>query len=123
MWIFLSIFTLKRIYICYFVNVFQGNKEIDIPTLTSINYHGSLLLQNLLKFGNPKPVVTSLLELRSVELKTMLCDPCGSHIVEAFMKSPTVGEKSREILYNKLKVSILMILVAELYAIEGNVWK
>ena len=42
--------------------------------------------------------------MRPVELKTLSCDQCGSHVIDAFMKSATVGEKSREKIYVKLKV-------------------
>ncbi|VDI72963.1 nucleolar protein 9 [Mytilus galloprovincialis] len=90
------------------------------PVLTDINYHGSMLLQHLLKFGNPKQMVTSLLELKPVELKNLACNPCGSHVVDAFFQSKTIGEKSREAFVNRIKVificakyNSLLILVQE----------
>lgn len=63
-----------------------------------------MLLQHLLKFGNPKQMVTSLLELKPVELKNLACNPCGSHVVDAFFQSKTIGEKSREAFVNRIKV-------------------
>ncbi|XP_052062783.1 nucleolar protein 9-like [Mytilus californianus] len=73
------------------------------PVLTDINYHGSMLVQHLLKFGNPKQMVTSLLELKPVELKNLSCNPCGSHVVDAFFQSKTIGEKSREAFVFRIK--------------------
>lgn len=69
-----------------------------------MNLHGSILLQKLLEFGNPKLLVTSLLDLKPSEIKVIACNPCGSHILAAFVKSKSIGEKSRILLYNKLKV-------------------
>ena len=83
---------------------FYQEKEIKYPELTAVNIHGSLLLQQLLRFGNPKLVVTSLLNLKPSELRTMSCDPCGSHIVETFFTSQTIGEKSRDAFYLRMKV-------------------
>ena len=71
--------------------------------LSNINLHGSILVQHLLKFGNPSPVVSSLLGLSATELVTIASDPCGSHALDAFLRSHTVGEKSREALFTKLK--------------------
>ncbi|KAK3608078.1 hypothetical protein CHS0354_031065 [Potamilus streckersoni] len=78
-------------------------KENLVPLLTEINYHGSLVLQHLLRFGNPKLVTASLLELKPVELQTMACDPCGSHVIDTYFQSPTIGEKGRETLINRMK--------------------
>lgn len=84
--------------------IFQKEQVKKDPVLTDINYHGSMLLQHLLKFGNPKQMVTSLLELKPVELKNLSCNPCGSHVVDAFFQSKTIGEKSREAFVNRIKV-------------------
>jgi len=78
--------------------------EIKIPSVTGVNFHGSVIIQNLLRFGNPKPVVSGLFELKPVELRTLCTEASGSHVIGAFLTSDTVGEKSRELLYNKLKV-------------------
>ena len=75
-----------------------------MPTLKDINLHGSILLQRLLLFGNPRLIVQSLLELSPTELTTLACDSKGSHIIDAFLKSAAVGEKSREQLHKKLNV-------------------
>lgn len=76
-----------------------------MPKVTAVNYHGSVIIQNLLKFSNNRQIINSLFELNPVELRNVCCDPCGSHVIEVFVTSDTVGEKSRETLYNKLKVN------------------
>ncbi|XP_046550150.1 nucleolar protein 9-like isoform X2 [Haliotis rubra] len=71
--------------------------------LTTINYHGSVLMQNLLRFRKPKLVVTSLLELKPAELKLVASDRCGSHVIDIFFESGTVGEKMKDSLLQKMK--------------------
>ena len=87
-----------------FLIFFQPTEAEKPGILTNINYHGALLLQQLLNFGNPRVVVTSLIELKPVELKTLSCDRCGSHVMDAFFQSPSIGEKGREQMINRLKV-------------------
>ncbi|XP_033753878.1 nucleolar protein 9-like [Pecten maximus] len=78
-------------------------KEKIVPVLKKINYHGSVLMQNLLRFGNPKVVVSGILDLTPAELRTLACDPCGSHVIDVFCQSPSMGEKSRELLFKRMK--------------------
>lgn len=49
-------------------------------------------------------MVTSLLEMKPVELKNLSCDACGSHVIDSFFQSKTIGEKSREAFINRVKV-------------------
>ncbi|XP_076389836.1 nucleolar protein 9 [Megachile rotundata] len=58
--------------------------------------HGSLIIQAILKFNKPIKIVNSLLEMNEEELVRILEDPKGSRIVDAFMDSEYIGEKSRE---------------------------
>lgn len=69
------------------------------PTL-----HGSLILQSLLKFKDPGVVVDSLVNMPPDELVALGSDPCGSHVVEAFMSSVTVPTTKKAELVNLLKV-------------------
>jgi len=82
---------------------------MKIPLLQKINFHGALLLQHLLKFGNPKFVINGLIHLKPVELKVLSCDPCGSHVIDVFCQSGTVGEKNRDLLFNRMKVNCVDI--------------
>ncbi|XP_070574928.1 nucleolar protein 9-like [Ptychodera flava] len=71
--------------------------------LTEINLQGSLLLQQLFNFNDCSKLVKSLFALSEEELYTMSCDQSGSHIIEAFFRSQTVGEKKKDQLIEKLK--------------------
>ena len=78
--------------------------EIAIPVLTKINLHGTVLLQKLLHFGNPRLITISLLDMKGISLKNLACDRHGSFVYDAIVTSRTVGEKTRENLVSKLKV-------------------
>ncbi len=72
-----------------------------------VHLHGSLMLQELLKFSKPIKVVSSLLSgMTPAQLRELLSDPRGCHIADAFVESATVGEKSREGLIKALKVRL-----------------
>lgn len=86
----------KRIFI---VMVFFQN-----PTLGKVNIHGSLILQTLLEFKNPKYVVNSLLHMTPKNLQCLACDPSGSHIMEVYFKSTTVTEKNKAAMVDRLQV-------------------
>lgn len=61
-----------------------------------VHLHGSLILQAMLHFNKPIKLVQSLLDTPSIELAELFCSPRGSHVVDAFLQSKFVGEKSRE---------------------------
>ncbi|XP_047117586.1 nucleolar protein 9 [Schistocerca piceifrons] len=77
--------------------------ENDSEQKVKVQLHGSLLLQALLSFKKPIKIVQSLLQMPVSNLTYLICDPCGSHIMDAFVNSPTVGEKSREKMAHRLK--------------------
>ncbi|XP_049830781.1 nucleolar protein 9-like isoform X2 [Schistocerca gregaria] len=77
--------------------------ENDSEQKVKVQLHGSLLLQALLSFKKPIKIVQSLLQMPVSNLTYLICDPCGSHIMDAFVNSPTVGEKSREKIAHRLK--------------------
>ncbi|XP_017757208.1 PREDICTED: nucleolar protein 9 [Eufriesea mexicana] len=79
----------------------EKNEESDSKPLISL--HGSLIVQAILKFNKPIKMVNSLLETDGEELVQLLEDPRGSRILDAFMDSKYIGEKSREKLTKKLK--------------------
>ena len=70
--------------------------------LSSFNLHGSLLVQSLLRFTHPDLIVNSLLSLTTAELQAVCCDSAGSHVITAFVNSPTVTQRSQ--LYAQLRV-------------------
>ncbi|XP_017868111.1 PREDICTED: nucleolar protein 9 [Drosophila arizonae] len=70
---------------------------------TFVHLHGSLIAQHLLKFNKPIFLVNSILELPAAQLAQVFNTPNGSHIVDAFMQSTYIGEKSRERLIRQLE--------------------
>lgn len=71
-----------------------------------IHLNGSLILQTLLNFNKPIQAVSSLLDMNTGDLKSVLTDQKGCHVMDAFMKSEFVGEKSRDKIIKKLQVSV-----------------
>jgi len=71
------------------------------PLVSSFNLHGSLLVQSMLRFTEPHLIVASLLSLSSAELAAVCCDSAGSHVITAFVNSPTVTQRSQ--LYQRLE--------------------
>ncbi|XP_038225647.1 nucleolar protein 9 isoform X1 [Dermochelys coriacea] len=65
------------------------------PALASVSLHGSLLLQHLLHFADPSPVLRSLATLPPHDLVTLACSPAGSHVYDALLASPSVPCKPR----------------------------
>lgn len=74
-------------------------KPFDVEAAAKSNFvhlHGSLILQAMLAFNKPIKLVQSLLDTKPAELAELFSGPCGSHIVDAFIGSKFIGEKSRE---------------------------
>lgn len=61
-----------------------------------VHLHGSLILQSMLQFNKPIKLVQSLLDTKPEELAELFSGPRGSHVVDAFITSKFIGEKSRE---------------------------
>lgn len=74
------------------------------PSLGPVTLHGSLLLQHLLHFGDPGPVLGGLEALPPTALAALARSPPGSRIWDALLTSPTVPPRARRHLLRKLKV-------------------
>lgn len=61
-----------------------------------VHLHGALILQTMLQFNKPIKLVQCILNTKNNDLLEIFCSPKGSHVVDAFMQSKAVGEKSRE---------------------------
>ncbi|KAL2740372.1 hypothetical protein V1478_000513 [Vespula squamosa] len=83
-------------------NELESLKE-ENQTELPINLHGSLIIQAVLNFNKPIKIVNSLLALNNEQLLNLISNSKGSHIVDAFMDSKYIGEKSREKLAKKLQ--------------------
>lgn len=67
-----------------------------------VHLHGSLITQHVLQFNKPIFLVNCILDLPPEQLAQVFNTPNGSHIVDAFMQSKFIGEKSRERLIRQL---------------------
>lgn len=81
---------------------YQSSKNSNEPK-PKIQIYGSVTIQAMLKFNKPIKVVNSLLSMSAEELLELFDDPRGSWIMDAFMDSEYVGEKSREKLARNLR--------------------
>uniref|UniRef100_A0A6V7KUQ0 PUM-HD domain-containing protein n=1 Tax=Bracon brevicornis TaxID=1563983 RepID=A0A6V7KUQ0_9HYME len=75
----------------------KGNRNIPL------DLHGSLIVQAILNFNKPIKIVNSIFSMGGEELAGLFSDPKGSRILDAFMDSKFVGEKSRDKLAKMLK--------------------
>ena len=85
-----------------FMNLTRLNSS-DGAAEVFVNLQGSLMIQEILCFNKPIKLVNSILATDAGKLAKVLSDPKGCHITDAFMKSTTIGEKSRESLIRNLQ--------------------
>ena len=100
---------------------FSEDKDAEKETY-NVLYTGSQLVQTLLHFNKPIKIVQSLLDMDNSELKDLLCDSCGSRVMDAYVTAEFVGEKSREKLAQKLQVRHCHQLIVRLKCILKNTW-
>ena len=75
--------------------VLLQHPEVQLSDV-NINYFGSLLLQEMLRFSGTKLVVESLLDMTSADLSTMSCNSSGSYVLETFFQSKTVAKAAKD---------------------------
>ena len=63
-------------------------------------------MQALLKYENPRIVVRSILNMEIDDVMWLSCDVAGSHVIEAFLTSPTVSSVKKKKIVNKFKVRV-----------------
>lgn len=76
--------------------------EKFIPLLERVEYHGSFLLQTLLKFQNVGLIVKSMCEIPVENIVFLSCDGSGSHFIDAFFASDKVKQKKKKQLIEKI---------------------
>lgn len=91
---------------------YENISKLNLQNLDKekLNLHGTLLIQLILDFNKPIKMINSLLSLDTNELKSLISNTMGSHIVDSYMKSTYVGEKSRERFIRKLQVIVFFFL-------------
>ncbi|XP_013109042.2 nucleolar protein 9 [Stomoxys calcitrans] len=68
-----------------------------------VHLHGSLVIQDILRFNKPIFMVNCMLETSADYVVSVFNTPNGSHICDAFLESKFIGEKSREKLIKHLE--------------------
>ncbi|XP_075169867.1 nucleolar protein 9 [Haematobia irritans] len=68
-----------------------------------VHLHGSLIIQDILRFNKPIFMVNCILETSADYIVSVFNTPNGSHICDAFLESKFIGEKSREKLIKHLE--------------------
>ncbi|XP_074991352.1 nucleolar protein 9-like isoform X2 [Calonectris borealis] len=79
------------------------------PSLGPVTLPGSLLLQHLLHFGDPGPVLGGLAALPPPALAALARSPPGSRVWDALLASPAVPPRARRRLLRKLKGHFLSL--------------
>ena len=64
------------------------------------------MVQALLRYENPKVVAGSILKMENDDVMRLSCDAAGSHMIDAFLTSPTVTSVKKTKLITKIKVHI-----------------
>lgn len=82
----------------------ETSKSSDNLSKEKLSLQGTLMLQTMLDFNKPIKIVNSMLSMDTNTLKNLFSNSMGSHIVDSFVKSLFVGEKSREKLVRKMTV-------------------
>lgn len=70
-----------------------------------INIHGSMIVQTLFNFGNPKLFVDSFLSLTPKQMVSVMCSYFGNFMIKEYFKSSTIGEKSKDAVLQKISGS------------------
>ncbi|XP_058872973.1 nucleolar protein 9 [Acipenser ruthenus] len=78
-----------------------GDVEQSQKPLSGLVYHGSCLVQSLLRFSDNSALLRSLRSLPASDLLILASDQSGSHVMEALMTS--LSDKGRDRLFKKLK--------------------
>lgn len=78
-----------------------------------IHIHGAIILQAMLQFNKPIKLVQCILDTANTQLADIFCSPKGSHVLDAFMDSKAVGEKSREKLMRHMNGCYLQMAISK----------
>ncbi|KAM4552347.1 nucleolar protein 9 [Odontesthes bonariensis] len=95
--LFMSLLTYD---VYYHSDTAEGAVNTEVP-LTSICYHGSLLVQALAKFKDRSLLLSSLRTLSPTDLLSLASDPAGSHVLQALIT--TSSDKGRGKILKRLE--------------------
>ncbi|XP_060899982.1 nucleolar protein 9 [Labrus mixtus] len=95
--LFMSLLTYD---VYYHSETAEGGTQTEVP-LSSICYHGSLLVQALARFKERSLLLSSLRTLTPADLLTMASHPSGSHVLQALIT--TSSDKGRGKILKRLE--------------------
>ncbi|KAM6990202.1 nucleolar protein 9 [Tautogolabrus adspersus] len=95
--LFMSLLTYD---VYYHSETAEGSTQTEVP-LSSICYHGSLLVQALAKFKERSLLLSSLRTLTPADLLTLASDPSGSHVLQTLIT--TSSDKGRGKILKRLE--------------------
>ncbi|XP_020509074.2 nucleolar protein 9 [Labrus bergylta] len=95
--LFMSLLTYD---VYYHSETAEGGTQTEVP-LSSICYHGSLLVQALARFKERSLLLSSLRTLSPADLLTMASHPSGSHVLQALIT--TSSDKGRGKILKRLE--------------------
>lgn len=64
------------------------------------------MVQALLKYENPRIIVRSILNMEIDDVMWLSCDVAGSHVIDAFLTSPTVASVKKKRIINNIMVCV-----------------
>nr|XP_002125348.1 nucleolar protein 9 isoform X2 [Ciona intestinalis] len=104
--------------------MFSKTFDPDKPPTFKVAYHGSLLLQTILKFDKIFVFVKSFLEIPSSHTVTLACSAPGSHLVDAFFSSEKVRAKRKLKWIEKTK-DVFFKIAMDKYGsrVLENIWR
>ncbi|KAM9322424.1 nucleolar protein 9 [Pholidichthys leucotaenia] len=106
--LFMSLLTYE---VYYQSDTAEGSAQKETP-LSSISYHGSLLVQALAKFKDRSLLLASLRTLSPADLLTLASDRAGSHVLQALIT--TSSDKGRGKILKRLEGQYVRIACSRL---------
>ena len=93
--------------------VSKADRMIDYNTDIQVqcSLHGALIVQALLGYDDTKVVTNSVLSISTDQLLAISCDPCGNHVIDAFLSSRNVLLKKKTKLIKKFLVRLQTLMI------------
>ncbi|XP_041660321.1 nucleolar protein 9 [Cheilinus undulatus] len=106
--LFMSLLTYE---VYYNTETAEGSTQTEVP-LSSICYHGSLLVQALSRFKERSLLLSSLRTLTPADLLNLASDPSGSHVLQALIT--TSSDKGRGKILKRLEGQFVQMACSRL---------
>ena len=85
--------------------------DYNIDDQVQCSLHGALIVQALLQYHDTTVISNSILSIPIDQLLSISCDPCGNHIIDAFLSSKNVLLKKKTKLIKKFTVRLLSYMI------------